>query len=147
MLLLLAPPRSAAEFAAYYRLRYEVLRQPWGQPEGSERADDDDAPTTVHAQLLTPDGLVAGVGRLSPSGPGQAQVRYMAVAPAWQGRGAGRQLLDYLETQARQRGYAECVLHAREAAVPFYQRLGYAVVAPSHLLFGTIPHFLMRKDL
>ncbi|RYU80281.1 GNAT family N-acetyltransferase [Hymenobacter persicinus] len=147
-LLPLTTPRTPAEFAAYYRLRYEVLRQPWGQPEGSERADDDPAPTTLHAMLTAPDGSAAGVARLSPTPEsGQAQVRYMAVAPAWQGHGVGRQLLEYLEAQARQHGYTECVLHARQAAVPFYARLGYAVVAPSHTLFGTIPHFLMRKAL
>jgi GNAT superfamily N-acetyltransferase len=147
MPLLLTTPRMPTEFAAYYRLRYEVLRQPWQQPEGSERADDDDAPTTIHAMLTAPDGSVAGVARLSPAGPGQAQVRYMAVAPDWQGHGAGRQLLEHLEAKARQLGYPECVLHARELAVPFYERLGYAVVAPSHVLFGVIPHFLMRKAL
>ena len=146
-LLSLTTPRTPAEFAAYYRLRYEVLRQPWGQPEGSERADDDQAPTTVHALLTTADGRAAGVARLSPAEPGQAQVRYMAVAPDFQGRGAGRQLLEYLEAEARRLGFTECVLHAREAAVPFYARLGYAVVAPSHTLFGSIPHFLMRKSL
>lgn len=143
----LTTPRTPAEFAAYYRLRYEVLRQPWQQPAGSERAPDDDAPTTVHAMLTAPDGRVAGVGRLSPAGPRQAQVRYMAVAPEWQGHGVGRQLLEYLEAKACRQGFAECVLHAREAAVPFYERLGYAVVAPSHVLFGVIPHFLMRKAL
>ncbi|SHJ68706.1 Predicted N-acyltransferase, GNAT family [Hymenobacter daecheongensis DSM 21074] len=147
MSFLLAPPRSPADFAAYYHLRYQVLRQPWNQPEGSERADDDDAPTTRHLMLHTPDGQLAGVGRLSPGGPAQAQVRFMAVAPAWQGHGVGRQLLEALEAEARRQGFAECVLHAREAAVPFYTRLGYAVVAPSHTLFGSIRHFLMRKAL
>lgn len=140
-------PRTPADWAAYYQLRYQVLRQPWQQPPGSERAPDDEAPTTTHALWRAPDGTVAGVARLSPSGPSQAQVRYMAVAPAWQGRQVGRQLLEHLEAAARRQGFTELVLHAREAAVGFYERLGYAVVAPSHTLFGTIPHFLMRKEL
>jgi ribosomal protein S18 acetylase RimI-like enzyme len=71
----------------------------------------------------------------------------MAVHPGAQGQGVGRAVLEYLEAEARRRGLRECVLHAREQAVPFYQRLGYAVVAPSHTLFGSIPHFLMRKRL
>ena len=143
----LTAPTTPADFAAYYDLRYRVLRAPWGQPLGSERADDDESPDTVHAMLTAPDGTVVGVARLHPSGPGQAQVRYMAVDPAWQGQGVGRQLLEYLEATARQRGLTECILHARETAVPFYTRLGYEVVAPSHTLFGSIPHFLMRKPL
>ena len=143
----IAPPRTPAEWIAYYRLRYEVLRQPWQQPPGSERSPDDEAATTIHGLLLAPEGYAAGVGRLHPSGPTQGQVRFMAVHPAWQGRGIGRQVLEYLEQAAHRQGLTELVLHARAGAVPFYERLGYAVVAPSHTLFGTLPHFLMRRDL
>ena len=147
-------PQTAAHWAAYYRLRYEVLRQPWQQPPGSERAPDDDAPTTTHALLLAPNAPdddtppeAIGVGRLHAAAPGQGQLRFMAVAPAWQGRGVGRQLLAHLEAAAHQQRLSEIILHARAEAVPFYERAGYAVVAPSHLLFGQIPHFLMRKAL
>lgn len=140
-------PRTPADFAAYYRLRYLVLRAPWHEPEGSERSPDDEAPTTVHALLTDEGGHACGVARLHPAGPGQGQIRYMAVAPAHQGQGLGRQLLTYLEAKAQVLGLKECILHARENAVPFYQRLGYEVVAPSYLLFGSIPHFLMRKAL
>ena len=141
------PPATPAEWDAYFRLRYEVLRQPWQQPVGSERADDDAAPTTTHALLLAPNGQALGVGRLHPSGQRQGQVRYMAVAPAAQGQGVGRQLLEFLEAAARRQGLTEIVLHARENAVPFYQRFGYTVVAPSHTLFGTVAHQLMHKQL
>ncbi|QHJ07833.1 GNAT family N-acetyltransferase [Hymenobacter busanensis] len=140
-------PLTPADWTAYYRLRFEVLRQPWQQPAGSERAPDDDAPTTTHALWRAPSGAIAGVARLSPSGPQQGQVRYMAVAPAWQGHGVGQQLMHYLEDAARRQGFTEIVLHARETAVAFYQRLGYTVIEPSHTLFGVIPHFLMQKSL
>ena len=145
------PPRTHAEWAAYYALRYAVLRQPWQQPPGSERCPADDEPGTRHALLLAGsagDAPVAlAVGMLQPTGPGQGQLRFMAVAPAVAGTGAGRRVVHYLEEQAQAAGIREIVLHAREAAVGFYERLGYAVVAPSHLLFGVIPHFLMRKHL
>lgn len=140
-------PQTPAEWLAYYQLRYEVLRQPWQQPPGSERVPEDEDPATVHALCLMPTGAVAGVGMLQSAGEDRGQVRFMAVAPAWQGQGVGRKLLVFLEEAAAQLGYAEVVLHAREAAVPFYQRQQYAVVAPSHTLFGSIPHFLMAKKL
>jgi uncharacterized protein (TIGR00369 family) len=139
-------PRTLGEWLAYYDLRYKVLRQPWQQPPGSEKADDDEQPGVVHALALAADGRALAAGRLHESAPGQGQVRFMAVAPGAQGQGLGGQVLRYLEAQAQARGLHELVLHAREAAVPFYQRHGYAVVAPSHTLFGQIPHFLMRKD-
>ena len=147
------PPRTPAEWAAYYRLRYAVLRQPWQQPPGSERVPADDAPDTLHALLLaaTPDASAApealAVGMLQPTGAGQGQIRFMAVAPAAAGTGLGRRVVEWLEKEARATGMRELVLHSRGAAVGFYERLGYAVVEPSHTLFGVIPHFLMRKKL
>lgn len=140
-------PHTPTEWAAYYELRYTVLRQPWGQQVGSERADDDTASTTQHAAAFAADGQLVGVGRLHPSGPGQGQLRYMAVAAGHQSQGTGGKVLHYLEAAALAAGLHEIVLHARETAVPFYQRHGYSVVAPSHTLFGVVPHFLMRKNL
>lgn len=146
------PPRTPAEWVAYYQLRYAVLRQPWQQPPGSERCPADDEAGTVHALLLA-DGAAAkppvalAVGMLQPTTAQQGQVRFMAVAPAAAGTGLGRRIMAALEAGARARGLTEIVLHSREAAVGFYQRLGYAVVGPSHTLFGIIPHFLMRKQL
>ena len=143
----IATPLSPADFAAYYQLRYEVLRAPWHQPPGSERVSDDDAPTTLHALLRTPTGAAVAVGRLHPDGTGQGQLRFMAVHPAYQGQGLGRQVVTFLEAAARRRGYTGCILHARDSAVPFYEAVGYQVVATSYVLFGNIPHFLMRKVL
>lgn len=145
------PPHTPAEWAAYYHLRYAVLRQPWQQPPGSERVPEDASPTTVHALLLAADDAAPralAVGMLQPTPEaGKAQIRFMAVAPEAAGTGLGREVVHYLEAQARAVGIRTIVLHSREAAVGFYQRLGYAVEAPSHTLFGTIPHFLMRKTL
>lgn len=142
-------PRTPAEWAAYYQLRYAVLRQPWQQPLGSERVPADDVPGTIHALLLADavEPRALAVGMLQPTGHGQGQIRFMAVAPEAAGAGLGRQVVAYLEEQARAAGIAEVVLHSREAAVGFYEKLSYAVVEPSHVLFGIIPHFLMRKEL
>ncbi len=145
------PPHTPAEWEAYYRLRYAVLRAPWQQPPGSERSPADAEPGTVHALLLDPQSPVApvalAVGMLQPTTAHQGQVRFMAVAPQAAGKGLGRLLMAALETQAQATGLSEIVLHARESAVGFYERLGYGVVEPSHTLFGVIPHFLMRKQL
>lgn len=144
-------PRTPAEWDAYYRLRYAVLRQPWQQPPGSERVPADDEPGTIHALLLADENSLApqalAVGMLQPTSARQGQVRFMAVAPEAAGTGLGRQIMTALETQAQAAGLTEIVLHAREAAVGFYERLGYVVIEPSHTLFGVIPHFLMRKQL
>ncbi|GAB2856696.1 GNAT family N-acetyltransferase [Hymenobacter ruber] len=144
------PPRTPAEWAAYYKLRYAVLRQPWQQPPGSERVPADDEPGTMHALLLAetagpPEALA--VGMLQPTSDEQGQIRFMAVAPQAAGQGLGQRVVAYLEGQARAAGLREIVLHSREKAVGFYEKLGYALVEPSHVLFGEIQHFLMRKLL
>lgn len=143
----LLTPQTPAHWAAYYRLRYQVLRQPWQQPEGSERVPEDDLPSTVHTLHLNTAGHATGVAMLQAAGPATGQVRFMAVAPGQQGQGVGRLLLLHLEAAAGPLGYRRLVLHARETAVPFYIKLGYTVQAPSHTLFGTVAHFLMHKDL
>jgi len=143
-------PRTPAEWAAYYALRYAVLRQPWQQPLGSERSPADAEPGTIHALLLVEGSeppIALAVGMLQPTSAHEGQIRFMAVAPEAAGTGLGLHLMAYLEQQAQAVGIREIVLHSREVAVGFYQRLGYAVVAPSHTLFGVIPHFLMHKQL
>jgi ribosomal protein S18 acetylase RimI-like enzyme len=145
-------PRIPAEWAAYYQLRYAVLRQPWQQPPGSERVPADAEPGTIHALLLAPaeagaSPVALAVGMLQPTDEHKGQIRFMAVAPEVAGQGLGQQVVTYLETQARAIGLTEIVLHSRETAVGFYQKLGYAVVEPSHTLFGILPHFLMHKLL
>src|SRR6266487_593899 len=58
----LAEPRTAQEWESYFDLRWRVLREPWGQPRGTER-DDLDA-ESFHLILRDSAGAVVAVGRL-----------------------------------------------------------------------------------
>lgn len=52
----------------------------------------------------------------------------IAVAPAHQGRGVGRRLMAFAETEARRRGWSEIRLYTHETMIEnqaLYQRLGY----------------------
>ncbi|MBB6609931.1 GNAT family N-acetyltransferase [Pontibacter sp. Tf4] len=138
-------PATPDEFEKYYHLRYLTLRQPWGQPEGSERAPDD--ATAIHAMLVEENGDAIGVCRLHLQTPQEAQLRFMGIHEKYQGKGLGKLLLDYLEDKARSMGAQTIVLQAREKAVSFYERNGYAIVEKTHLLFGTIQHYKMEKQL
>lgn len=138
-------PPIGQEWPDYYQLRYQVLRQPWGEPEGSERADDDG--TSYHAMATGPFGVLLGVGRLHMNSPTEGQIRFMAIKPELQGKGIGKLIVQHMEEVARKRGATTMVLHAREHAVPFYQKLGYEVKEKSYLLFGEIQHWLMGRGL
>jgi len=65
---------------------------------------------------------------------------------ALQGQGIGTTLVEYAEALARKIGYRRMVLHAREEAVPFYERLGYARIG-GRFEEVTIPHWAMEKCL
>ena len=137
-------PTTDSDWKAYYALRFNVLREPWNQPLGSEvLADEDQA---IHA-IAVKDGVVLGVARMHESAEKQGQVRCVATATAAQGKGIGKAIMAYLEEKAKQKGWTEIVLEARENAVPFYQAIGYTIVAESYLLFGEIQHYRMKKSL
>ena len=135
-------PNSPEEWDVYFNLRYEVLRAPWNQPRGSERNDGDE--TAEHFAFFEEDEII-GVGRLDFTENLGSQIRFMAVNERYQGKGIGRQLMEHMEEIARNKGCKETILHAREIALPFYEKLGYDITEKSHLLFGEIQHFLMIK--
>jgi ribosomal protein S18 acetylase RimI-like enzyme len=137
-------PKTKEEWETYYSLRYRILREPWNQPPGSERNEGDE--TAIHAALFE-NGIILGVSRLDSAEREIGQIRFMAVETNQQGKGIGEQLMHQLELIALQRGHKKIILHAREIAIGFYQKLGYELKEKSHLLFGEIQHFLMEKQL
>lgn len=141
---LIKQPESTDEFEQYYALRYQLLRKPWGEPEGSEKDDMEDDCFHIIARQ---DDDVIGVGRIQNNSAEQAQIRYMAVAKEHEGRGIGRKIVNALEAYAKETGIDEVVLDAREPAVGFYERLGYHITEKSYLLFGEIQHYRMMKRL
>ena len=53
----------------------------------------------------------------------------------------------FLEKIALEQGVRWIILQARGNAVQFYKNNGYEIVQKTHLLFGEIQHWLMRKEL
>jgi len=137
--------KNEEEFKRYYHLRWQLLRAPWGQPEGSE-VDDIEA-SCFHVMAVDEANKVVGVARLQFNTDNEAQIRYMAVSPSHQQQGIGRALIDTLEQHAKKSSHKNIMLHAREPAVGFYEKLGYKVIEKSYLLFDEIQHFYMSKIL
>ena len=69
-------PASSAEWAAYYELRWRILRAPW-QQTGCERDETDDS--SIHRMVCRRDGKALAVGRLHRLDEHSGQIRYMAV--------------------------------------------------------------------
>jgi GNAT superfamily N-acetyltransferase len=83
---------------------------------------------------------------LSPRERGDIQMRQIAVVPESQRQGIGRALVEYSEAWARNAGYRRMILHARETAAAFYEKLGYAKVG-DRFVEVTLYHWAMEKRL
>lgn len=125
-------------------LRYEVLRRPLGlefTPEqlAAEYAD-------VHLAAFDRDARLVGYLNLTPVDDDVLKMRQVAVNPDMQGKGIGSALVAESEVLAKKLGFKKIMLHARDTAVPFYLRLGYAVSGEGFVEV-TIPHVKMEKKL
>ena len=138
-------PQSAEDFEKYYRLRWEILRAPWGHGRGTEKDDQEDI--ALHVMAKNDAGDCVGVSRLQTVSPTEGQVRFMAVREDQQGKGVGRALMQYIEAKGKANGMEKIVLHARENAVPFYLSLGYAMEEKSYKLWDIIQHYKMEKAI
>ncbi len=122
-----------------------VLRQPHGQARGSEL--DATEAASDHLLALSAKGRVIGCGRIHPREPGVGQIRSMAVAPEYRGRGLGAALLNRLERLGRGRGYDRLFVEARDSARGLYRAAEYQDLGPGRCLFGEIPHTRMSKPV
>ena len=143
--MLIRQPRSPLDFQKYYQLRWEVLRKPWNQPEGSEKDDSED--TSFHAMAEDGSGACVGVARLQRISETEGQVRFMGVRDDQQGKGVGKSLMQFIEDEARRSGMKKLMLQARENAVPFYRSIGYTVTEKTFRLWDIIQHYKMEKSI
>ena len=138
-------PVTEEEFKDYFHLRWKLLRAPWNQPEGSETDDIEDQ--CFHLMAVDAKKKVIGIARLQFNSAIEAQIRYMAIASAFERKGIGRELVNTLEQQAKSTSHKKIILDAREQAVDFYKKLGYEITGESYLLFDLIQHYRMQKTI
>lgn len=141
----LRSPVTVSDFESYFDLRWRVLRAPWNQPRGTEQDDLESA--AYHAAVFDRSNQVLAAGRLQLNNPSEAQVRFMAVDPEYQGKGLGKAVLEMLEAEARRQGASHVILQARKNALEFYKACGYHIVEKTFLLYDSIQHYLMKKDI
>lgn len=90
-------------------------------------------------------GRPVGVGRLHVS-RGEGQIAWVAILPAYRGKGIGWEIMDALLAAAGQRGAARVTLSAQTHAVGFYRLLGFRTVGKVWMM-GGIEHITMVRDL
>lgn len=138
-------PREKNEIESYYKLRFEVLRKPWGQNENTVRDEWEDQ--SLHVLMIDDAGNAIATGRLQFNSDKEGQIRSMAVSESFRGKGFGTMVLKLLEEKAKEKNFSKIVLDARDIAVDFYIKNGYVIDGPSYTLFDVIPHFHMIKNI
>jgi ribosomal protein S18 acetylase RimI-like enzyme len=124
-------------------LRWRVLRAPLGHRREATRFPFEEE--SLH--LVAVEGTqVVGCVLFHPEAPDAGRLFQMAVAPERQGQHIGQRLVRALEAEVGRRGVRTVTLHAREAAVGFYARLGYGVFGAAFSEVG-VPHRHMRRQL
>lgn len=93
------------------------------------------------------DGEICGVGCIKLITEDTAQVRFMGVSPLNEKQRIGRAILAALENHAVENHRTGIKLFAREIAIPFYLKCGYAIIGDGYTLFDTIRHKLMEKKV
>ena len=137
-------PKTELEWDVYYDLRYRVMREPLQKPRGSEKNEGD---ALGQHFALYENGILQAIARLDTSEPGIAQVRFVAVELTTQGKGFGKLIMIAVEEKAKADGNSKMILHARDYAVKFYEKLDYTLLGESYKLFDVLQHYLMEKEL
>lgn len=134
---------NSREYLATVDLRDRVLRKPLNLVFSQQDLARENSSFHIACYL---ENKLVGCLILRPADSGSIQMRQVAVDFASQGHGIGRELVLFAEEFARERGYKQMILNARQTAVPFYLRLSYQTRGDVFQEVG-LPHMAMFKDL
>ncbi|ADT85718.1 YiiD C-terminal domain-containing protein [Vibrio sp. Vb2880] len=141
----LITPKTDNQLNKYYHFRWQLLREPWRMPIGSER-DEYDA-MSHHRMIVDGRGRPIAIGRLYITPDSEGQIRFMAVKSTRRAKGMGSLVLVALESLARQEGAKRLVCNAREDAIKFYEKNGFERRGELTDERGPVRHQQMVKPL
>ncbi|AIE59372.1 GNAT family N-acetyltransferase [Bacillus methanolicus] len=90
-------------------------------------------------------GQPIGAGRFREL-DGYGKVERICVLKEYRKSGAGKAIMEKIESFAKEKGFTTLKLNAQTHAIPFYTRLNYEVISDEFLDAG-IPHRTMKKSL
>lgn len=125
------------------KLRYEILRKPLNLHFTAEQLAAEK--NYFHLGYFKDKKLIACL-MLVPEENGKMKMKQVAVENESQGKGIGAKLVNAAEKFASDKGYIIMYCHARDTAVPFYEKLNYKRVGE---MFEevSIPHWEMEKGI
>ena len=142
---------SKVALADIMQLRVAVLRK--GTPATDCNYPEDNYPDVVHFAIIHEGSAIATSSwfmKECPEKPGitAMQLKGMAVSDELQGAGLGALLIDAGLTLANERGAAIAWARARDSAMGFYERLGFASTGDGFVDGPTaMPHHIVVRTL
>ncbi|TRW26551.1 GNAT family N-acetyltransferase [Flavobacterium zepuense] len=132
-----------------------VVRQPVLRPGKALDTcifDGDDLPATIHFGVFEEEGLLGVISVFKASHDffteaDQYQIRGMAVLENQQKKGLGDLLVQAAEQYISQQNGKKIWFNAREIAVGFYKKMGYAVTGEPFTIGDIGIHYVMHKTL
>ncbi len=131
------------EYEQMVKLRYDIMRKPLGLEFSADELAKEKSDILIGA--FEDDELI-GCCILSQLDSQCTRLRQMAVQKNRQGMGFGESMMHFAENLARDRGYKVIMMHARESALGFYEKLGYRVKGDAFTEVN-LPHRMMEKEL
>ena len=129
-------------------VRHAILRP--GKPIDTCRFEGDDMPSTKHFGYFEGGNLAGIVSVFEYQSPAfaetiQFQMRGMAVLEAWQKKGIGQKLVQFVQEKYAQQKGGILWFNARVSAFEFYKKLGFQVLGHEFEISGVGPHLLMFR--
>ncbi|MFC1947933.1 GNAT family N-acetyltransferase [Chloroflexota bacterium] len=111
------------EYDGVREVRRRVFVEEQGIPEnlvfGGDPRDDDSLVVVLDGQS------VIGTARIVFSSYDTAKIERMAVLDKYRDRGVGREMMTFMVSEIKDRGFKKVFLHAQYTAVDFYRSCGF----------------------
>jgi N-acetylglutamate synthase-like GNAT family acetyltransferase len=134
---------GSIEYNKMLQLRNEVLRIPLGLAFTTEELANEKNDIFIGA---FDEDQIIGCCILTIIDYKSVRLRQMAVQKNQQGKGIGESILHFAENIARDNGYIKLMMHARNTAIGFYEKMGYNITGEK-FIEANIFHYYMEKKL
>jgi GNAT superfamily N-acetyltransferase len=134
---------GSKEYQQMVQLRMEILRKPLGLSFTKEELDKEK--NDILIAVFDEDDML-GCCILTKIDDYRIKLRQMAVQKKLQGKGIGESIISFAENIARDKGYKTLMMHARDSAIGFYEKFGYAIKGDQFIEVKT-QHHVMEKRL
>lgn len=136
-------PFQSENYQKSIALRYKILRKPLGMVFTQEQLAEE---YNQFHFVAKKEELIIGVIVMQILPQKVAKMRQVAIDEDFQKMGVGTKMITHIEEWCKSKGLCKITLHAREKAIPFYQKLNYHIVGEPFFEIGIL-HSIMEKKI